>query len=110
MSTSPFSDGRNGTASRESRESFEDKMEQIRDLLYGEFKRDNDARIALIEARVRELDAGLHRKLDAIQAQLASISSEMKSDRTAAFDELSMSVFELGERIRRISRSPTNSE
>lgn len=101
MSANSYQDYRNGSVHRDP---IDDKMEQIRDLLYGEFKRDSDARIALVEARVRELEAGLHRKLDAIQARLDSLASDMKSDRSAAFDELASSVLELGERVRRISR------
>ncbi len=102
MSASPFPDYRNGAAARDP---LDDKMEQIRELLYGEFKRDSDARIALIEARVRELEQGLHRKLDAIQARLDLLGSEVRGERHAAFDELALSVFELGERVRRLSRS-----
>ena len=102
MSAAFFTELRNGSSVKDS---FDDnKMEQIRELLYGEFKRDSDARIALIEARVRELETGLHRKLDAIQKQIEDLSGTMKSDRSASFDELSRSVLELGERIRSISR------
>lgn len=103
MSASPYGDPRNGATSRDLLD--DGKMEQIRELLYGEFKRDNDARIALLEARVRELESGLHRKLDAIQMRLESLGTEIRSDRTAAFDELAASVTELGERVRRISRT-----
>ena len=101
MSAGSYQDYRNGSARRDP---MDDKMEQIRELLYGEFKRDSDARIALIEARVRELEAGIHRKLDAIQARLDGLANDMKNDRAAAFDELASSVLELGERVRRISR------
>ena len=102
MSAAFFTELRNGVNSRDS--NIDDKMDQIRELLYGEFKRDSDARIALIEARVRELESGLHRKLDAIQAQIGALSSSVKSDQSATFDELSRSVLELGERIRHIPR------
>jgi DNA anti-recombination protein RmuC len=86
------------------RDATDDKMEQIRELLFGKFKRDSDARLALVEARVRELEAGIHRKLDAIQSRLEQLSVEMKSDRNASFEELSHSVVDLAERIRRIGR------
>ena len=86
------------------RDPLEDKMEQIRELLFGEFKRDSDARIALIEARVRELEAGIHRKLDTIQQRIETLSGDMRAGRTAAFDELSASVSELAQRISRIAR------
>lgn len=101
MSAAFFTELRNGVG-RDS--NLDDKMEQIRELLYGEFKRDSDARIALIEARVRELESGLHRKLDAIQAQIEALSGGVKAEQAAAFDDLSHSVLELGERIRRIPR------
>ena len=103
MSATFYSDLRNGAVVREALD--DGKMEQIRELLYGEFKRDNDARMALIEARVRELEAGIHRKLDAIQSRIETLTGDLKTDRTQAFDELSSSVLDLAERIRRISRA-----
>lgn len=102
MTASSHFDPRHGLGGRDL---IEDKMEQIRELLFGEFKRDNDARFALVEARVRELEAGIHRKLDAIQVRLETLASDIRSDRNAAFDELSSSVVELAERIRRLSRT-----
>ena len=104
MSVTNFNDLKSQFSSREPGETMDDKMYQIRELLFGEFKRDSDARMALIEARVRELETGLHRKLDAIQARLDALGSDMRTDRNAAFDELSSSVSDLAERIRRIAR------
>lgn len=104
MSASYYSDSKNGAIAREGRDPLEDKMEQIRELLFGEFKRDNDARFALVESRVRELEAGIHRKLDAIQARIEALSGDIRTDRNQAFDELSSSVTDLAERIRRIVR------
>ncbi len=101
MSTPPFGDFRNGGALHEP---FEDKMQQIRELLFGEFKRDSDARLALIEARVRELEQGLHRKLDAIQLQLEKLGDDVSTDRRQSFDDLSRLFSELGDRIGQISR------
>lgn len=103
MNASLQAELRNGSLLRDP---IDDKMEQIRELLFGEFKRDADARLALVEARVRELEAGLHRKLDAITARLDALSIDIRSDRNASFEELSHSVLELAERIRRMSRTP----
>lgn len=77
-------------------------MHQIRELLFGEFKRDSDARLALIEARVRELEQGLHRKLDAIQARLDTLGADVSADRRRSLDQLASSIDELGDKIRRI--------
>lgn len=102
MSTPNFGDYRNGGATGQ--EAFEDKMQQIRELLFGEFKRDSDARLALIEARVRELETGLHRKLDQIQARLEQLGAETLADRRASFDTLADQLAELGNRVRHIGR------
>jgi hypothetical protein len=100
MSTSPYGGYRNGAYAPEA---LEDKMQQIRELLFGEFKRDSDARLALIEARVRELEQGLHRKLDAIQARLDTIALEGANERRRSLEQLAESIGELGEKVRRIS-------
>jgi DNA anti-recombination protein RmuC len=100
MNATPPTELRNGAAPDEA---VDDKLEQIRDLLYGEFKREHDTRLKSLEAQVRELEAGLHRKLDAIQARVEAMASEHATERRTSFDELSRSIFELGDRIRRIS-------
>lgn len=102
MSSSHFNELRNGVAANEQ---FDDKMQQIRDLLFGEFKRDSDARLALIEARVRELEQGLHRKLDSIHARLDALASDVSAERRQSFDDLSRAVVELGNKIGDINRS-----
>lgn len=101
MSSSPFGDFRNGIAANEQ---FDDKMHQIRELLFGEFKRDSDARLALIEAQVRELEQGVHRKLDAIQARLDELATDVAAERRQSFDDLSRAVLELGQRIGQITK------
>jgi DNA anti-recombination protein RmuC len=84
---------RNGAATDEG---ADDKFEQIRDLLYGEFKREHDKRLNHLEAQVRELEVGLHRKLDAIQARVEAMASENATERRTSFDELSRSIFSHG--------------
>ena len=100
MNATSLTELRNGAAPHEA---ADDKLEQIRDLLYGEFKRDHDARLRVLEAQMKELEAGLHRKLDAIQARVEAMAAEHSTERRTSFDELSRSIFELGDRIRRIS-------
>ncbi|MEZ5817443.1 MAG: hypothetical protein R3D44_10205 [Hyphomicrobiaceae bacterium] len=100
MSTSSLSEFRNGAGAVEP---FDDKMQQIRELLFGEFKRDSDARLALIEARVRELELGMNRRLDAIQSSLDNLSREVAADRKRSFEQLGQSISELGEKVRRFA-------
>jgi len=99
MNATSLGELRNGAAPHEA---TDDKLEQIRDLLYGEFKRDHEARLKVLEAHIKELEGGLYRRLEALQARVEALASETTSERRASFDELSRSIFELGDRIRRI--------
>ena len=79
-------------------------MEQIRELLVGDQLRQQDARLAAVEARLRDLEGLVFRRVDALSARIEALSGEMGADRRASFDDLSRMVLELGESIRRLSR------
>lgn len=93
---------RNGALSPEA---ADDKLEQIRDLLHGELRRDHDARLRALETRYKEFESDVQRRLELLQARLEALATENASERRTSFDELSRSIFELGDRIRRISHT-----
>ncbi len=80
----------------------DEKMDQIRELLFGEYQRQSEARLALLDARIRELELGFHRRLDAIEQRLDQIAGNADAEHRAAFDELARGIADLGERVRRI--------
>ncbi len=98
---SPFSALPNG-ASRQ-RAVSDEKMEQIRELLFGEFEQQTESRVRDLEARVRELEVGLHRRLDALQARLEALSGEVDTNQRTAHHEIAAGLSELAERVRRIT-------
>ncbi len=100
MNATSLGELRNGAAAPEA---TDDKLEQIRDLLHGEFRRDHDTRLRALETRVNDLEGDLLRRLEVLQARVESLASENANERRSSFDELSRSIFELGDRIRRIS-------
>lgn len=102
MNATSLAELRGGVAGREAADDA--KMDQIRDLLFGEFKRENEARVALLEARVREIEQALHRRVDLLQARLDAVAGEMTSDRRQATEELSRGLVDLSDRIRRLNR------
>ena len=55
----------------------DEKMQQIRDLLFGEYQRQTEARMALMEARIRELELGLQHRLDTVEQHVRSLASAM---------------------------------
>lgn len=85
-----------GTASQN-----DEKMDQVRELLFGEYQRQSEARLALLEARIRELELAFHRRLDAIEQRVEQIAGKVDTEHRAAFDELGRGIADLGERVRR---------
>lgn len=80
----------------------DDKMDQIRELLIGEYQRQAEARFGLVEARVRELEMAIHRRLDVIEGQMQQLATRADADHRATLDELARGIADLGEHVRRI--------
>ncbi len=80
------------------------KMDQIRELLFGEVQRQSEQRITLLEAKVRDLETSLQHRLDAMQARIDALAAETRGDRRSTLDELARGISDLGERVKRIPR------
>lgn len=80
----------------------DDKMDQVRELLFGEYQRQSEARLALLEARVRELELSLQRRLEALEGRVEQIVNRVDAEQRATVEELGRGIADLGERIRRI--------
>ena len=98
MSVRPFNgfagvEMANGLSSAASRDPRDDQMDQIRDLLFGEYKRLTDEKFAAIEARLATLEARVH-----------ALAGEQVASRRDTLDDLSRGIEELGAYVRRLSR------
>lgn len=100
MKTSPLSEI-NGAAGRQL---SDEKMDQVRELLFGDFEQQTEKRVAELEARVRELEVGLHRRLDAMQARMEALSGELDSNQRTANQELAAGLQDVAERLKRIGQ------
>lgn len=100
MNAPPLNEFRTGSAT----EFTDEKMDQIRELLLGDTLRRLEMRIAHLEARLQNQDAGIARKLESVEARIESLAGASDGDRRATFEALSQAVADLGEQIRRISR------
>jgi hypothetical protein len=69
------------------------QMDQIRDLLFGEFKREIDQRMAVFDARLVDLER-----------RLAAARNEDEGKRKAMLDDIARGVASLGEHVKQISR------
>lgn len=81
------------------REPKDEKMEQVRQLLFGDHAREVSTRFMLMEARMRDLEMNIARQLEGMSARIDALAGTTDQDRRAAFDELSRNILELGERI-----------
>jgi peptidoglycan hydrolase CwlO-like protein len=81
------------------------KMEQVRELLFGEFRRHHDEQMARMEARLAQVEQALTARIEALQAQVDALSERTAEERRGAFDEVSRGMTELAERIKEISRA-----
>ena len=81
------------------REVKDEKMEQVRQLLFGDHAREVSTRFMLLESRVRELEMGMARQLEAMAVRIDQLAGATDQGRRAALDELSRNIHELGERI-----------
>ena len=91
-------------ADAEQREPTDDQMQQIRELLVGDAVRRSSTRAEIIEARLKDLEAEMMRRFDALSAQVEALANNLAADRRTAFDELAHGVADLGERIRHLSQ------
>lgn len=82
----------------------DEKMDQVRELLFGDHHRQAEARFQILETRIRELELSLHRRLDALQARLDALGAEVDANQRTAYDEIARGIEEFGQRVRRISR------
>ncbi|MEL6621468.1 MAG: hypothetical protein AAFQ11_01155 [Pseudomonadota bacterium] len=82
----------------------DEKLDQVREILFGEYQRRAEAHITMLEERVRDLELSVHRRLDAIQARVDSLAAEVDAQNRSALDEIAQGMVELGDRVRRIQR------
>jgi hypothetical protein len=71
----------------------DDSMERIRDLLFGEMRREWDARLQTLETRLQTLEG----KVDALRHQA-------RTDREEHLNALSQGIDDLGQHLRRLTR------
>lgn len=91
-------------ASSAARMLADEKMEQVRELLFGEYRRQSELQLAAMDARLREMEAVLSRRIGELEVKVEALAGRSIEDRRGAFEELSRSVTELGQRIRDIAR------
>lgn len=77
------------------------KMDQVRELLFGEFRRSCEARLLAIEAKSEAFEA----RLANVEAKLSALAASSDQDRRALIDDLAKAVGELSGRIGAIANS-----
>ncbi len=86
-------DGGRESGFEQGRDLGDDSMERIRDLLFGEMRREWDARLQTLETRLQMLED----KVDALR-------HESRADREEHLSALAQGIDELGLHVRRLTR------
>ena len=69
------------------------QMDQIRDLLFGEFRREIDQKLAVMDQRITDLER-----------RLSAARTEDESKRKSMLDDIARGVSALGDHVRQIQR------
>jgi hypothetical protein len=80
------------------------KMDQIRELLFGEVQRLSEQRITILEAKLQDMETALHHRFDAMQARIDALAAETRGEHRSTLDELARGIADLGDRVKRIPR------
>jgi hypothetical protein len=86
------------------RDLADEKMNQVRELLIGDFLRETQARMMAMENRIHDLETGVAQRLALLNQRVEALATDHTVDRRAAFDELSKHILDLGDKIRAIPR------
>jgi len=97
---------RNTTAGTDHASAHRDeKMDQVRELLIGDYTRRYEARLEHLEHRQAAFEREIGQRVDALGVRIDAMAGELTGERRAAFEELSRSVGALSDRIRNISKT-----
>jgi DNA anti-recombination protein RmuC len=86
------------------RDATDYKMEQVRELLVGDAVRRVEARVTVLETRLSEVELGISRQLDALEARIEALAQSADGEQRSAFESLAQSLADLGEQVRNIAR------
>lgn len=100
MNATSYSEFRSAMA--QSAHASDEKMDQVRELLFGDYQRQSEARLAMLEARIRELELSLLRRLEALEGRMDQVANRVEADQRATLEELGRGIADLGERVRRM--------
>ncbi|MDX2258467.1 MAG: hypothetical protein NW205_06065 [Hyphomicrobiaceae bacterium] len=82
----------------------DEKMEQVRELLIGDLMRQNELRLAAMEARLRQLEVELGGRIEALRMRLDAVAGEVSASQRGALDDLARGIDDLGARVRQLAR------
>ena len=100
MSASSLNNLHNGTPTGHL---TDDKMDQVRELLFGDYERQTEARVGVLENRIRDMELALHGRLDALQARLDAVSAEIDATQRQTLNEIGTGLSDLADRLKRMS-------
>ncbi|MGF1651592.1 MAG: hypothetical protein ACFCUN_14200 [Hyphomicrobiaceae bacterium] len=82
----------------------DEKISQVREILFGDVQRENRDRILQLEARLQEFAVSVQHRIDALEARLDALAGETEHNRRADLEDIAKGLINFGETVRRLSR------
>jgi phage host-nuclease inhibitor protein Gam len=86
------------------RDAGDPKMDQIRELLFGDVARENDARLAALEARVQALENSFADQVSSLTRRIEIMTQESNARRREAFEDVARGVLAFAEGVQAAAR------
>lgn len=100
MNATTFAELRQAAATSQS----DQKMDQVRELLFGEYRRASEARLAHMEGRLMEFEREVRGRLNALESRMDALAATTDRDRRRQLEEMARAIAELGAHIGTIAR------
>ncbi|WP_291176449.1 hypothetical protein [Hyphomicrobium sp.] len=80
-------------------------IEQVRDLLFGEAKREHDSRIAELDLSIKRMQGRIAEQLSAMETRMEAMSQTLSSRHEESLRQIGEAIVSLGHQISALGRS-----
>jgi len=88
----------------------DEKMEQVREILFGDYERQIEDRVTVLEERIESLELSLNGRLDALQVRLDAVLAKIDATQLQALSEIGHGLQELAERVKSVKPDCADNE
>jgi len=96
--------GQNGEEPGAAKRAPLDPMEQVREILFGELKRNAEQTIGALDAKVDAMRAEFLSRFASLESRLNELSRETKQDQAQSIETIGSAIAQLGDSLQSLGR------